>query len=43
MDYQEIINQIAIIVKYCMPISILIGLIERLVRMIVRAATGKEN
>lgn len=43
MDYQPIINQIAEIVKYSMPISILIGIIERIIRMVVRAATGKEE
>lgn len=43
MDYQEIIDQLAEIVKYSMPLSILIGLIERVIRMVVHAATGKEN
>lgn len=43
MDYQEIINQIAEIIKYCLPISILIGIIERIIKMVVRAATGKEE
>lgn len=41
MDYQLIINQIADIMSYTLPISILIGLIERVTQMVVRAATGK--
>ena len=41
LDYQNIINQIGQIVQYCLPLAILIGLIERLMSMIVRAATGK--
>ncbi len=43
MDYQVIINQIGEIMEYCLPIAILIGLIERIVSMIIRAATGKES
>lgn len=43
MDYQTIINQIGEIMQYCLPIAILIGLIERVISMVVRAATGKES
>lgn len=43
MDYQIIINQIGEIMQYCLPIAILIGLIERVVSMVIRAATGKES
>lgn len=43
MDYQLIINQLGEIMQYCLPISILIGLIERVISMVVRAATGKES
>lgn len=41
LDYQSLIDQIGQIVAYCMPLGILIGLIERLMRMIIRAATGR--
>lgn len=41
MDYQLIINEIGEILQYCLPLGILIGLIERLLSMIIRAATGK--
>lgn len=41
LDYQNIIDQIADIIQYCLPIGILIGLIERLMRMVIRAATGR--
>lgn len=43
MDYQLIINQIGEIMQYCLPIAILIGLIERVVSMVIRAATGRES
>lgn len=43
MDYQLIIDQIGEIMQYCLPIAILIGLIERVVSMVIRAATGKES
>lgn len=41
INYQLILSYLGDIVKYSMPISIAIGLIERVVRMVVRAATGK--
>lgn len=41
MDYQQLINQIAEIVQYCLPLGILIGLIERLCSLVIRAATGR--
>ena len=40
-DYSTIIAQIGDIISYCLPISILLGLIDRLMEMIIRAATGK--
>lgn len=43
MNYQPIINQIGEIIQYSLPIAILIGIIERIIRMVVRAATGKED
>lgn len=43
MDYQLIIDQIGEIMQYCLPIAILIGLIERVVSMVIRAATGRES
>lgn len=43
MDYQAIINNIGDIMDYCLPIAIVIGLIERIMKMIIRAATGKES
>lgn len=43
MDYQAIVTQIGEIVKYCMPMGILIGIIERIMRMVIHAATGKES
>lgn len=41
INYQIILEYLGEIIKYCLPISIAIGLIERVVRMVVRAATGK--
>lgn len=41
LDYQNIINLLGEIIQYCLPLGILIGLIERLMRMIIRAATGR--
>ena len=41
MDYQTIINQIGEIVAYCMPLGIIIELIERVMEMVIKAATGK--
>lgn len=41
IDYATIFDYIGQMIKYAMPISIAIGLIERVVRMVVRAATGK--
>lgn len=43
MDYQIIIDQLGEIMQYCLPIAILIGLIERVVSMVIRAATGRES
>lgn len=43
MDYQVIINQLGEIMQYSLPIAILIGLIERVTQMVIRAATGKES
>lgn len=43
MDYQLIIDQLGEIMQYCLPIAILIGLIERVVSMVIRAATGRES
>lgn len=43
LDYQVIIDQIGDIIQYTLPIAILIGLIERICNMVVRAATGKES
>lgn len=43
MDYQQLINQIAEIISYCLPIGILIGLIERLCSLVIRAATGRSG
>lgn len=43
MDYQLIIEQLGEIMQYCLPIAILIGLIERVVSMVIRAATGRES
>ena len=41
LDYQLIITQIGEIMNYTLPLGILIGLIERVSSMVVRAATGK--
>lgn len=41
MNYQVIIEQIGEIMSYTLPLGILIGLIERVASMVVRAATGK--
>lgn len=43
MDYQQLINQIGEIVSYCLPIGILIGLIERLCSLVISAATGRSG
>lgn len=43
MDYQTIINQLADCIQYSLPIAIMIGLIERVCGMVIRAATGKES
>lgn len=43
LDYQLIIDEFGEILNYCLPLSILIGLIERVVRMVVRAATGRSG
>lgn len=43
MDYQTIIEQLGEIMKYCLPMAILIGLIERVSSMVVRAATGRSG
>lgn len=41
IDYQVILNQIGDIVEYTLPLAITIGIIERIIRMVIRAATGK--
>lgn len=41
MDYQLIIEQIGEIMTYTLPLGILIGLIERVASMVVKAATGR--
>ena len=41
MDYQSVVNAIGDIMQYCLPLSILLGLIERLMDMVVKAATGR--
>lgn len=41
MDYQLIIEQIGEIMSYTLPLGILIGLIERVTSMVIRAATGR--
>lgn len=43
MDYQVLINQIGQIIQYCLPIGILIGLIERLCGLVIKAATGRSG
>lgn len=43
MDYQEIINQYTECLTYVLPLAITIGLIEKIVNWIIRAATGKES
>ncbi len=42
MNYNLIIEQLAECIKYCLPISITIGLIERVCNIVIRAATGRE-
>lgn len=41
MDYQSVINVIGEYMQYCLPLSIILGLIERLMDMVVKAATGR--
>lgn len=41
VDYSLILEYLGEMIKYSMPIAIAIGLIERVVSMVVRAATGK--
>lgn len=43
LNYQQLINQIGEIVQYCLPIGILIGLIERLCNIVIKAATGRSG
>lgn len=41
MDYQAIIDLIGEAIQSAMPLGIIIGVCERLLEMIIRAATGK--
>ena len=41
INYQLILEYLGEIIKYSMPISIAIGLIERVVDMVIKAATGR--
>lgn len=41
IDYQNITNSLADVINYCLPMAIYIGLIERVIRMVIKAATGR--
>lgn len=41
MDYQAIIDLIGEAVQIALPLGIIIGVIERLMDMIIKAGTGK--
>ena len=41
IDYNTIVQGIGECIQYALPLGILIGLIERIMGMVIRAATGR--